>query len=30
MPKLSEREEKFENFINKTIALSSKKYFKEE
>ena len=30
MPRLSEREEKFENFINKTIVLSSKKYFKEE
>lgn len=30
MDKLNEREEKFENFINKTIVLSSKKFFKEE
>lgn len=27
---LSEREKKFENFLNKTIILSSKKFYKEE
>ena len=30
MYKLNEKEEKFENFINKTIVLASKKFFKEE
>ena len=30
MDKLNEKEEKFENFINKTIVLASKKFFKEE
>ena len=30
MEKLNEKEEKFENFINKTIVLASKKFFKEE